>query len=74
MDQVTEVQQEIKFCINCKHFKNDKYSLSKCNRPMGISLVYGTEQFKDSSAAAERTYDHTGCGTQAKYFELKEEV
>jgi hypothetical protein len=41
---------------------------------MGISLVYGTEQFKDSSAAAERTYDHTGCGTQAKYFELKEEV
>ena len=68
------MNEPIKFCINCKHFKNEPYRLSECNRPTGISLVYGTPTFRNSSASAERTLDHTGCGEKAKYFELKEEV
>ena len=71
MDQV---QQEVKFCINCKHFNKETYGLSKCVRPTGISLVYGTPTVRNSSAAAERTYEATGCGAQAKYFELKVEA
>lgn len=68
------MNEPIKLCINCTHFKNENYGLSKCNRPTGISLVYGTPTFRNSSAAAERTLDHTGCGEKAKYFELKVEA
>ena len=68
------MNEPIKLCINCTHFKNENYGLSKCDRPTGISLVYGTPTVRNTSAAAERTYDATGCGTQAKYFELKVEA
>jgi hypothetical protein len=68
------MNEPIKFCKDCKHFKHETYGVSKCNRPADISLVYGTPLFRGTSAASERTLDHTGCGTQAKYFELKEEV
>ena len=68
------MNEPVKFCINCKHFKKETSGLSTCVRPTGISLVYGTPTFRNSSAAAERTLDHTGCGEKAKYFELKVEA
>jgi hypothetical protein len=60
----------MKLCKNCKHF--DNYNLLfECKRPMGISLVTGEPKFRKMSAEAERSFDTTGCGTQAKYFEIK---
>jgi hypothetical protein len=69
MDQVPEVQQEVKLCINCKHLKD-----IKCHRPDGVSLVTGLVKFNDMFAESERSWNHVGCGAKAKYFELKEEV
>jgi hypothetical protein len=69
MDQVTEVQQEIKLCINCKHLKD-----IKCHRPTGLSLVTGLPKFSAQYAEDERRWNHVGCGETAKFFELKEEV
>jgi len=40
---------------------------------MGISLVTGEPKFRKMSAETERGLDATGCGTQAKYFEVKDE-
>jgi hypothetical protein len=40
---------------------------------MGISLVTGLPKFRKMSAETERGLDATGCGTQAKYFEVKDE-
>jgi hypothetical protein len=60
----------MKFCKDCKHFDNTKL-LSDCNRPLGVSLVTGELKFRKMSAEIERTLDATGCGIQAKYFELK---
>jgi len=62
----------MKLCKNCKHFDNSKL-LSECKRPMGISLVTGEPKFRKMSAETERSLDATGCGTQAKYFEIKDE-
>jgi hypothetical protein len=38
---------------------------------MGISLVTGEPKFRKTPAELERTLDATGCGIQARYFELK---
>jgi hypothetical protein len=38
---------------------------------MGISLVTGEPKFRKMSAETERGLESTGCGTDAKYFELK---
>lgn len=57
---------EIKFCIDCKHLRN-----IRCTRPDGVSLVTGEQKFISREAESERSYDATGCGTQAKYFTLK---
>jgi len=62
----------MKLCKDCKHFDNSKL-LVECARPMGISLVTGEPKFRKMSAEAERSFDTTGCGTGAKYFEAKEE-
>jgi hypothetical protein len=40
---------------------------------MGISLVTGEPKFRKMAAETERSLDATGCGTQAKYFEVKDE-
>lgn len=56
-----------KFCKDCQHLRNER-----CIRPDGISLVHGTPKFIDRYAESERSYDATGCGTQAKYFTLKQ--
>ena len=60
----------MKFCKDCKHFDNTKL-LSDCARPMGISLVTGEPKFRKILAETERGLDATGCGTDAKYFEVK---
>lgn len=60
----------VKLCIDCQHFRPES---ARCMRVEGLSLVYGTLQLRNSRAASERTYDASGCGTQAKYFEAKEE-
>lgn len=62
----------MKFCKDCKHFNNTKLGL-ECNRPDGVSLVTGLLKFRKTSAETERGLEHTGCGSQAKYFEAKEE-
>jgi hypothetical protein len=62
----------MKLCKNCKHFDNTKL-LSECARPLGLSLVTGEPKFRKVLAEAERGLEHTGCGTQAKYFEIKDE-
>jgi len=62
----------MKLCKDCKHFDNSKLGM-ECKRPMGISLVTGLPKFRKMSAEAERSFDATGCGTQAKYFEIKDE-
>ena len=62
----------MKLCKNCKHFDNSKLGL-ECKRPMGISLVTGEPKFREMAAEIERKLDATGCGTQAKYFEVKDE-
>ena len=62
----------MKLCKDCKHFDNSKLGL-ECKRPMGISLVTGLPKFRKMSAETERGLDATGCGTQAKYFEVKDE-
>jgi hypothetical protein len=62
----------MKLCKDCKHFDNSKLGL-ECKRPMGISLVTGLPKFRKMAAEAERSFDATGCGTQAKYFEVKDE-
>lgn len=61
----------MKLCKNCQHFDNSKL-LSECVRPMGISLVTDFPKFRKMSAETERSLDATGCGTNAKYFEIKE--
>jgi hypothetical protein len=38
---------------------------------MGISLVTGEPKFRKILAETERGLDATGCGTEAKYFEVK---
>jgi hypothetical protein len=38
---------------------------------MGISLVTGLFKFRKISAETERSLESTGCGTQAKFFEIK---
>jgi hypothetical protein len=40
---------------------------------MGISLVTGLPKFRKTPAELERTLNTTGCGTDAKYFEIKDE-
>jgi hypothetical protein len=40
---------------------------------MGISLVTGLPKFRKTPAELERTLNTTGCGTDAKYFEVKDE-
>jgi len=67
MDQVTEVQQEVKLCKDCKHLVD-----IKCHRPDGISLVTGLVKFAATFAESERGWDYVGCGKKAKYFEPKE--
>ena len=62
----------MKLCINCKHFNNTKLGL-ECQRPLGLSLVNGEPRYRKTSAETERGLEHTGCGTQAKYFEVKDE-
>jgi hypothetical protein len=62
----------MKLCKNCKHFNNTKL-LSECVRPLGLSPVTGLPKFRKTSAETERGLEHTGCGTQAKYFEIKDE-
>jgi len=62
----------MKLCKDCKHFDNTKL-LVECKRPMGISLVTGEPKFRKTPAELERTLNTTGCGTQAKYFEIKDE-
>jgi hypothetical protein len=60
----------MKFCKDCKHF--DNYNLLfECKRPMGLSPVTGEPKFRKTPAELERTLDATGCGIQARYFELK---
>jgi hypothetical protein len=39
---------------------------------MGISLVTGEPKFRKMSAETERGLNATGCGAEAKYFEIKE--
>ena len=60
----------MKLCKDCKRFDNTKL-LSDCNRPLGISLVTGEPKFRKILAETERGLDATGCGTEAKYFEVK---
>ena len=60
----------MKLCKNCQHFDNSKLGL-ECKRPLGISLVTGELKFRKMSAQTERSLEATGCGTQAKYFEIK---
>jgi hypothetical protein len=60
----------MKFCKDCRHFDNTKL-LQECARPLGLSLVTGEPKFRDTLAELERTLDNTGCGTEAKYFEIK---
>jgi len=60
----------MKLCKNCKHFDNSKL-LSECKRPLGISLVTGEPKFRKVLAETERGLDATGCGTEAKYFEVQ---
>jgi len=62
----------MKLCKNCKHFNNTKL-LSECVRPLGISLVTGLPKFRKTSAETERGLEHTGCGSSAKFFEIKDE-
>jgi hypothetical protein len=38
---------------------------------MGVSLVTGEPKFRKMFAETERSLDATGCGTQAKYFEVQ---
>lgn len=60
----------MKFCKDCQHFDN-KNLLSECARPLGISLVTGAPKFRKVLAETERGLDATGCGAEAKYFEIK---
>ena len=60
----------MKLCKDCKHFDNSKLGM-ECKRPMGLSPVTGEPKFRKMSAEIERALDATGCGIQAKYFELK---
>ena len=62
----------MKLCKDCKHFDNSKLGL-ECKRPMGLSPVTGLPKFRRTPAELERTLDSTGCGTDAKYFEVKDE-
>jgi hypothetical protein len=62
----------MKLCIDCKYFDNAKLGL-ECKRPLGLSPVTGLPKFRKTSAETERGLEHTGCGTGAKYFEVKDE-
>ena len=62
----------MKLCKDCKHFDNSKLGL-ECKRPMGISLVTGLPKFRKTPAELERTLNTTGCGVDARYFEVKDE-
>ena len=60
----------MKLCKDCKHFDNSNL-LSECKRPMGISLVTGEPKFRKIAAETERGLEATGCGADAKYFEVQ---
>jgi hypothetical protein len=57
----------MKLCKDCKHFDNS----TLCVRPLGISLVTGEPNFRKVLAETERGLDATGCGINAKFFEIK---
>jgi hypothetical protein len=40
---------------------------------MGLSPVTGLPKFRKISAETERTLSATGCGAEAKHFEIKDE-
>ena len=61
---------KMKFCKDCKHFDNNNL-LQECARPLGLSLVTGKPKFRKVLADTERGLDATGCGTDARYFEIK---
>ena len=60
----------MKLCKDCQHFDNTKLGM-ECKRPMGLSPVTGLPKFRKIAAETERGLDATGCGTEAKYFEVK---
>ena len=62
----------MKLCKDCKHFDNSKLGM-ECKRPMGLSPVTGLPKFRKISAETERGLNATGCGVDAKYFEVKDE-
>ena len=61
----------MKLCKDCKHFDNTKLGM-ECVRPLGISLVTGEPKFRKILAETERGLEATGCGTEARYFESKQ--
>ena len=62
----------MKLCKDCKHFDNSKLGM-ECARPMGLSPVTGLPKFRKILAETERTLSATGCGVDARYFEVKDE-
>lgn len=62
----------MKFCKDCKYFDNTKL-LAECARPVGLSPVTGLLKLRKISAETERGLNATGCGVDAKYFEIKDE-
>ena len=63
----------MKFCKDCKHLTTQARGQLECNRPMGLSPVTGEPEFRKTLAELERTLNATGCGIDAKYFEIKDE-
>lgn len=61
------MNKPIKLCKDCKHLVD-----IKCHRPDGVSLVTGLIKYNSMFAESERSWNHVGCGSQAKYFEPKE--
>ena len=60
------MNEPIKFCINCKHLKDNV-----CQRPVGPSLVTGVEQYRNIFAETERSLNTIGCGVTGKFFYAK---
>ena len=57
------MNEPIKFCKDCKHLKD-----ITCQRPVGVSLVTGLENYRNIFAETERSLMATGCGVTGKFF------
>lgn len=64
--------EELKFCINCRHFVQPPASISACHAPQNIKLDPVTGEHRAAQLPSFMRACSLGCGEAALWFEPKE--